>query len=695
MKRNIQQLTWIIACGFLFLTSCKKNGSEPTPTPDPGTTGNAAVDSLLHLNIPASFNYETYKNVTLDITILAPDNTPINNIPISIMTKSEDLGGVALYKSLTDDYGKISGLVKLPSYIDELVVDARYLGVPRNAAVSISASKVTCTLGGIDGYSGNVILNSPLTGGKPAKEPTGGAQRPLVVYSYMGAFDNQGRPKYLESKDKTISKKFLADINASLPEGKPVTTYHPDYLLNAVETNANVTALSDVSFTFITEGTSYKNAIAYFTYPTNNPPQTPSQIDSLHIILPNASMPGSGGTLKPGSTVKLGRFNPGTSIGFALIANGWTGSTVGGGNWILYSLDNLNPQTSTTLKKQSVFLYDNTQEAFLIGFEDIRRDNSSCDHDFNDCMFYLQSNPVTAISKTKVNPVDTPKDADGDGVTDVADDFPNDATRAYINYYPGERTMGTLAFEDNWPYLGDYDMNDLVVGYRYSVVSDALNRVIDLKAKYLLKASGAKFRNGFGIEFPFLSSLVKSATGSLVTNSQVVTLGANGCETGQTKAVIIPFDDAFTVMNSTTGFINTYSVNPFVGKDTILMNLSFTRPLLQSEFGTAPFNPFIIIDRTRGREAHLPGYTPTAKIDTKLYKTGVDNTIPAQNNYFKTNTNLPWAVAFTEQFSYPQEGKTISTVYTKFMPWVQSGGTISANWYNDSLNMVNSLIYKH
>lgn len=695
MKKNIPQLTWIIACTFLFLTSCKKNDSNPGTNPDPGgTTGNADVDSLLRIGAPASFNYETYKNVSLDITILNPDNTPIKNIPISILTKAEEIGGVVLFKSLTDNNGKISGEVKLPAYLDQLVVDAKYLGVIRNAAVSIAASKVTCTLGGSNGYSGNVILNSPLSGGKPAKT-SAGSQKPLVAYSYMGTFDGQGKPNYLEPANAVISSKFLSDINASLPEGRPVMTYHPDYLSSAIETNANITALSDVWFTFITEGAGYKNTIAFFTYPTNNPPQTPSQIDSLHIILPNASLNGSGGSLQVGNTVKLGRFSPGTSIGFALIANAWTGSAVGSGSWIVYSMDNLNPQTSPTLKRQSVFLYDNTQELFLVGFEDIRRDNSGCDNDFNDCLFYIKSNPVAAISKTKVNPVDRPVDADGDGVNDVYDDFPNDATRAYINHYPSETTMGTLAFEDNWPYLGDYDLNDLVVGYRYSVVSDALNRAVEMKAKYLLKASGATFKNGFGVEFPFLSSLVASATGSLVTNSQVATLGSNGCETGQTKAVIIPFDDAFTAMNVTNGFINTYSGNPFLSRDTITMNMTFTRPLLQSEFGTAPFNPFIIINRTRGREAHLPGYTPTAKIDTKLYKIGVDNTIPAQNKYFKTSTNLPWGIAFTEPFSYPVESRAINTTYKTFIPWVQSGGATNANWYKDTINMVNNFIYKH
>ncbi|MDB5278299.1 MAG: LruC protein [Ferruginibacter sp.] len=213
-----------------------------------------------------------------------------------------------------------------------------------------------------------------------------------------------------------------------------------------------------------------------------------------------------------------------------------------------------------------------------------------------------------AISRVEVNPIDVPVDTDHDGVNDVYDDFPTDPTRAYLNYYPSAATMGTVAFEDYWPFSGDYDMNDLVVDYRYAVVSNAINKVVEMKAKYGLKAAGASYKNGFGIEFPFAPSLVSSVTGSLVSSNHVVTLGSNGCETGQSKAVIIPFDDAAAAMN-TTGLFNTYTGGQYFTRDTISMNIGFTRALTQTELGTAPFNPFIIINGVRGREAHLAGYT--------------------------------------------------------------------------------------
>lgn len=167
------------------------------------------------------------KNINVDITILAPDNTPIKNIPISILTRSEELGGVILFKSLTDANGKISGSVKLSTAIDQIVIDPKYLGVIRNAAVNIVNGTILCTLGGSNGFSGNVALNSPLTGGRPANNLGTGMNRPVGAapfYSYMGTYNSQGKPNYLEPVNEVISADFLANINASLPESRPLMT---------------------------------------------------------------------------------------------------------------------------------------------------------------------------------------------------------------------------------------------------------------------------------------------------------------------------------------------------------------------------------------------------------------------------------------------------------------------------------------
>jgi len=55
-------------------------------------------------------------------------------------------------------------------------------------------------------------------------------------------------------------------------------------------------------------------------------------------------------------------------------------------------------------------------------------------------------------------------DSDGDGVPNDEDAYPYDTERAFNNFYPSG-DYASLAFEDLWPGLGDYDFNDLVLDY--------------------------------------------------------------------------------------------------------------------------------------------------------------------------------------------------------------------------------------
>jgi LruC domain-containing protein len=684
--KNQSTLLLLFLTSMLLFSSCKKGESTNSPSPEP-TTGNTDVDALVGMKAPNGFDYKTDRQIRLNITSLAPDNSPITNTIVKILNAPAEAGGIVFYTGLTDNNGQITGNINLPAYLSEVVVDAAFPGIIHNAVVAISGQAIFCTLGGSEGYSGNVVPER-LALGRPMSPTEDGKTN----YSFMGTFDKLGKPNYLDPVNYNVTKDFLSLCNYSFPEGKDVKTHHPVYLDNSIENTLKVTSQTDVWFNFISENASNLNSIAYFTYPTATPPQSIKNIDSLHIILPNASMKGSGGSLVSGNRVKLGRFAAGTSIGFALIANGWNGTTVGSGENIFYTVDNLNPESQTDLKRHAVLLYDNNSASYLLGFEDIRRDQSKCDNDFNDVLFSVSCTTSNALSRANVNPIDKPVDSDGDGVSDIYDQFPKDASRAYMKYYPSQNTDGILAFEDNWPYIGDYDMNDLVVGYRYTIINNSQNNAVSMNADFILKASGCSFHNGFGVEFPFASSYVQSVTGTRVTNSDVVTFSANGCENGQSKAVIIPFDDAFNAMHTNSGY-NVYMSLPFMTPDTIKMTINFQTPISAATLGNAPFNPFIIINKTRGREAHLPGNTPTQKADLKLLKTGQDNTSAAQNIYYKTAGNLPWALSFSENFDHPVEGKPINTAYSRFISWAQSGGINNTNWYKDTANIVIKNIY--
>lgn len=78
-------------------------------------------------------------------------------------------------------------------------------------------------------------------------------------------------------------------------------------------------------------------------------------------------------------------------------------------------------------------------------------------------------------------------------------------------YYPGENSWSTLAYEDNWPAEADFDMNDVVFHYRTrNVFNHGLLQRIDVYGE--LTAMGADYRNGFAIKLPGIDpSLVNTA----------------------------------------------------------------------------------------------------------------------------------------------------------------------------------------
>ncbi len=664
-----------VAIPILLLTSCVKSDQVPDPV---------AEQPLF--TSPSDFNYETSKEVGINIQLLTNDNQPLAKVLVNIMDKMEADGGSILLTALTDDNGKITTSLKLPTYLEKVIVDPQYVGVMRNATVRVANQNILCTLGGSNGYGGNVEAEKHVSSVfiSPT-EITGKTQS--LLYHYMGTYDNLGKPNYLEPVNDVISSTFLSFVNASLPERKPVPTYHPAYLSSTAQTNLNIIADGDIYITFVHEGAGYTNTLAYFTYPTNSPPTTTSAIDSLHIIFPNGSLVGSSGNLVSGNKVKLGRFRSGTTIGFCLVSNGWNGTSklVGAGNGKFFTIDALNPESSAANKRHAVLLNDNTNNLFLIGMEDINREGGS-DNDFNDMVFYATSvNSASAISKTNVNPIDQPGDSDGDGVSNVYDQFPNDPARAYINYYPAANASGTVAYEDTWPNTGDYDLNDIITEYRYKIINNASNNTVEMFADYTLKASGASFNNGFGVQFPFSSSVVSSVTGTRNNATYPVSLNSNGTEAGQSKAVIIPFNDFFYVSprSSANSTVNTQPELPFHVPDTLHIKVSFTSPIAAATLGTAPFNQFIFESPNRGKEIHLPGEKPTDKANTSLFNTFQDNTIPTQNRYYKTRSNMPFGIGVPQIFDYPIEGKAVNSIYLKFAEWAQSGGTAYPDWYID------------
>ncbi len=228
-------------------------------------------------------------------------------------------------------------------------------------------------------------------------------------YQYLGAYTSNGTPLYLETPGDIVSIETLEMISNSIPESYPVPDYNPHYISSGYDTNLEISQTADVWVTFVSEGAGYRNVLGYYTYDINSPSPTPPSNEDITIIFPNASALGSGGGLQVGDKVKIGTFPAGTGIGWVLLANAWSSSagTVGYGLWKLYSNPDYNPEAQEELRYHNVLLNDPDNERIILGFEDIRRDYSSCDNDFNDAVFYVTANPYTALKTTNYADVES------------------------------------------------------------------------------------------------------------------------------------------------------------------------------------------------------------------------------------------------------------------------------------------------
>jgi LruC domain-containing protein len=277
-------------------------------------------------------------------------------------------------------------------------------------------------------------------------------------------------------------------------------------------------------------------------------------------------------------------------------------------------------------------------------------------------------------------------DTDQDGVADTYDDYPDDNQRAFNNYLPSTGVT-TVAFEDLWPTRGDYDFNDLVVSYTINTITSAQGKIVETYASFIVKAIGGSFRNGFGFNLPdcTIPSSAFTCTGSSL-NENYISLAANGLENQQSKPTVIVFDNAYHILPGQSGVtgVNVEPGVPYVAPDTVTIHITYTSgSYTLNQLAMAGINPFLIINKTRGREVHMADFAPTSLADPSYFQTYDDDSQPLSGRYYKTENNLPWGISIPGNFEYPIEKQEITGAYLKLAEWALSGGVLFPDWYLD------------
>lgn len=147
---------------------------------------------------------------------------------------------------------------------------------------------------------------------------------------------------------------------------------------------------TQVFITYISEETSGKGTLAYFTYKTGTQPSVEAK-NNLAIIFQRLNS----SVLEYGDMVNLGDFKPGTSIGFVFVPNGWTGNEVKLSGTKLYTTD---------YSKIAATAYDSETGMVILGIE---QDVDIPVKDLNDILIGIHTSDKSALKTQSLAPLST------------------------------------------------------------------------------------------------------------------------------------------------------------------------------------------------------------------------------------------------------------------------------------------------
>lgn len=504
-----------------------------------------------------------------------------------------------------------------------------------------------------------------------------------------------GKPLSTYNIKQTLPRDVLDNVYSMLPEGQEV---NPDFISTErytsidIDDELNGAEYALVSVTFLNEGAGYRNSLGYIMYPTDAPPTSVTEVPTHTIIFPNASKPADGEMLE-GDTLDLEiQVPPGYTISFFVVPNGWsyagsyhTIQNLGPWGTPFYSLPQLNPEATLINRMHTVAFVDIQNEFLIFGFEDLYRPHG--DNDFNDLLFTVNVSPFTSVDGVNS---DGSTSSRYEPIVKV-----NDPEYLITSVYPAANSWATLAFEDRWPYEGDYDFNDVAFKYRVTETLNSKRELMALSAVYQLQAMGASYHNGFAIKLPNVDP----------ANIESVTLSLNGVtifdeilEWSTTDTILIISNDLRDLL-LTAGAIDGQcryyrTQSACLAQQTqefeFQLEVNLITPVGRDLIGYPPYDPFIFategqfhgsfIATPPGRswETHLRSGNYTAYFDSIFFGMADDNS-NLTASWINAN-NFPWALNITAEWVHPLESVDLSQAYPHFPTWVLSNGESRVDW---------------
>ncbi len=238
----------------------------------------------------------------------------------------------------------------------------------------------------------------------------------------------------------------------------------------------------------------------------------------------------------------------------------------------------------------------------------------------------------------------------------------------------------TYAFEDNFPKVGDYDFNDVVMDLS-TEYTKSNNRIKSIQLNVTLKAIGATKQLGAGLRLVGVSkNAIKSITfggdKDVYRNTLVATnsMFENATfESGDNNIVIPIFGDAHKVYG--------YSDRSMLNTGKVELSQLYTLKIIIELADQTQLTPLVTNDNldmfiaygnlAKRSEIHL--------YEFRSYGATAHGNVHSEN--LDVAGNLTWGVKVPE-FSYPIEGVSIISAYPEFSKWAQNK-LENINWYRN------------
>ncbi|NDW12585.1 LruC domain-containing protein [Bacteroides sp. 214] len=653
---------------------------------------------------PSTLDYSTSKTLTLNLNYQV---SPGYVSTFDVYTEYPLDGDGVLKQDLQPIAGgiNIAGVSEIkrviPAYAKELYVYSEDLFIPRLLHATIdNAAGVAMFMPATINVANEEVAQTRTIGNKKVDKYL--KAKSDFYDDNKKEFDwGSWRYKLLESKydlkvpdmEKEIPSELLNAIAQSFPEKTAVAAKYYEDAMVEVKSDPNDVGGARIHVSVLHAGCGHNNALSYFVYSgeKNLEDLTLEERNELEVInvfqfadVYNNSFKSKEMGLTPGHYVQLkykneegqyvNEFPIGSKIGWILHSNGFDEKNfkVNEDATNIYSIASWNPNNA----KRTIFFGYETKggdKYSCFGFEDTPEGG---DNDCNDVIFHVHIDPFDAVNPPPFIPE------------------------------PGtiEKTSthcGVLAFEDNWPNKGDYDLNDVVVKYNSTItyvqdgettensggelVGKGEVTVKKVEDVFSFVHTGATFANGFSYKVDIDPSKIKSIR---ITDNKGKTVDYNAIADGAGFIVNI-CDDVKKLISPMV---------PVTTPAVFTVRMDFNEKAVKGkEFVAlqAPYNPYIRPANTNidsdGIEVHLPFYHPTTMADMSLFGTRFDVSDPATGTYYasKENSYYPFALHIfgTSYFTIPTESKPIDYTYPRYKNWREKKcGSEDADWYLHPIN---------